>query len=401
MLENKILSAVIQDRSAYDIVRRFYESDDFTDLGELVYREIVKYYRRDPDARQIDRDTLLSRLQTKKYRKHADKFERFIQSLRPVSIDNILDDYRDMKRTAAAESAGSYLIEGNYAKAQPYLDKYQALTNATLDDPDNAPKVYQDAEADDFTESLKVENRIPIAPRILNENLGGGLIRGGHLIIYATPEVGKTAAAINVAYGIAASGRLILYFGNEETPDMYLNRMLCRFTRWTFKEVLRNKPAAMKLARKRGWSNLIFIHLSPGTLTEVQALILEHHPEVVIIDQLPNLIVGKGKEPEKTQKLEVLAYHMRMFYARHGIAGISISQADEKAIGRLYLTIKNIYYSNIAVQGQCDAMVGIGMDYNYEAMGRRMLCITKNKLGGPHVNLPVILYNEISMLKGL
>lgn len=400
MIENKVLAAIIQNRDAYDTVRKFYEADDFTDLGELVYKKIVKYYRRDPDAQEVDKDSLLSRLQTQ-YPNHAEKFEKFIHSLRPVSVDNILDDYRDMKRVAAAESAGSLLIEGNYDKAQPFLDRYQALTNTTLDNPDDAPRVYRDAEADDFTESLKAENRIPIAPRVLNDNLGGGLIKGGHLILYAPPEVGKTAVAINFAYGTAASGRLTLYFGNEETPDMYLNRMLCRFTRWTLKQVMRDKPAAMELARSRGWHNLIFIHLSPGTLAQVQALILEHKPEVVIIDQLPNLIIGRGKEPEKTQKLEVLAYHMRMFYARHGIAGISVSQADEKAIGKLYLTIKNIYYSNIAVQGQCDAMVGIGMNWDYEVMGRRMLCITKNKLGGPHVNIPVKLYNEISMIRGV
>jgi hypothetical protein len=158
---------------------------------------------------------------------------------------------------------------------------------------------------------------------------------------------------------------------------------------------------SMALARKRGWDNLTFVHMSPGTVAQVQSLILEHKPDAVIIDQLSNLILGKGKEPEKTQLLEKLAYAMRMFYSRHKIAGISMAQADEKAIGKLYLTIKDVYYSNIGVQGQTDAMIGIGMNHEYDVMNRRVLNITKNKLGGEHKAIIVQLDKKISAFKSV
>jgi len=266
---------------------------------------------------------------------------------------------------------------------------------------DIAPIIYQDADAADFCESLSLENRIPIAPTALNEHLGGGLIAGCHVLIYAPPECGKTAMAINLAYSIAVKGRIVMYFGNEESADMYLNRFLCRFCRWPLRKVLADKPAAMELARNRGWKNLVFVHMSPGSIAQVQELILQFSPDVVIIDQLSNLSLGKGKEPEKTQLLEKLAYAMRMFYSRNKIAGISMSQADEKAIGKLYLTIKNVYYSNIGVQGMCDVMIGIGMNDEYERMGRRILNITKNKLAGKHDALIVQLLPEISMIRGI
>lgn len=207
--------------------------------------------------------------------------------------------------------------------------------------------------------------------------------------------------AINLAYSIAAKGRVVMYFGNEESADMYLNRMLCRFCRWDLNKVLKDKPGAMTLARKRGWKNLVFIHMSPGSISQVQELILEYNPAVVIIDQLSNLTLGRGKEPEKIQLLEKLAYAMRMFYSRTKIAGVSMSQADEKAIGKLYLTIKNVYYSNIGVQGMCDVMIGMGMDDAYQRMGRRVLNVTKNKLGGDHSAVIVQLLNDISMIKGI
>lgn len=398
MSEHKILAAVMQDRAAYQTVHQYHEKGDFSDLAELVFKEVTQYYTRDSDAECADPDSILNRL-CNKYPKHADKFEKFIDNLPHVSVANILEDWREVKRDAAAEVAGSYLMAHDYDNAMPLLDKVQQLTTTSLGEGVDVPKVYRDAEADDFTDSLLQKNRIAIAPNALNRELGGGLLRGGHLIVYAPPECGKTAFAINCAYGCAAKGRVVLYIGNEETDEMYLNRMLCRFCRWPLDRVLKDKPAAMALARKRGWANLIFIPLSPGTVSQVQGLILEHSPDVVIIDQLPNLILGTGKEPEKTVKLEALAYVMRMFYSKHKIAGISMTQADEKAIGKLYLTIKDIYYSNVGVQGMCDAMIGIGMSSEWEKMGRRMLCITKNKLGGQHANVPVQLISEYSMLK--
>lgn len=397
--ESKIISAIVHSRAAFATVQSYYESKDLSDLGDLIYKEVALYYKRDGKAQSADKECIEARL-NRKYSKHADKFHRVLSRLRKVSIDNVLEDYRQVKRAAAASLAGSYLMKGDYNEAAPLLERYASLEDMKQGN-ENAPIVYQDAEADDFCESLTRENRIPIAPTKLNEYLGGGLVAGCHVLVYAPPECGKTAMAINLAYSIAVKGRKILYIGNEESADMYLNRFLCRFCRWPLDKVLADKPAAMVLARKRGWKNLIFVHMSPGSIAQAQEIILEHKPSVVVIDQLSNLTLSKGKEPEKTQLLEKLAYAMRMFYSRNKIAGVSMSQADEKAIGKLYLTIKNVYYSNVGVQGMCDVMIGIGMNDEFERMGRRVLNITKNKLGGVHEAVIVQLVNEISMLQGI
>lgn len=397
--ETKIITAIMQDRSSFAIVAANYETGDLSDLGELIFEEVSKYYQRDSKIQEADATCILSRL-CRKYPKAKAKFTRVLGNLKPISVDNVMEDYREVKRAALAEKAGSYLMAGSYEQAQPLLDKFNALDDVqTLVDTDCV--VYQDAEASDFCESIDAKNRIPIAPTALNEKLGGGLIAGCHVLIYAPPECGKTAFAINIAYSIAVRGRKVLYIGNEESADMYLNRMLCRFCRKPLRWVLNDKDAAMVLARKRGWKNLVFAHMSPGSIAKVQALALEHKPDVVIVDQLSNLRLGKGKEPEKTILLEKLAYQMRIFYSKHKIAGISMSQADEKAIDKLYLEIKNVYYSNIGVQGMCDVMIGMGMNKAYEAMGRRVLNLTKNKLGGVHEAVIVQLFNEISMLKGI
>lgn len=406
MDEGTIISALIQSRSAYDAVIPYHDEGDFSDMGELVFKELVKYYNRDANATCMDVQSLLSRL-SRSYPKHTDKFKSFLNRMTDVSVDNILDDYRAMKSDSIGELLGGYLLSKEHDKAATLLEKYNRLQADGLVDEADAPIVYSDADVDSFADEVSTANRIPIAPKELNEAFDGGLIVGSHTLVYAPPETGKTAFAINTAYSIAChkrsrKGDKCLYIGNEESAAMYMIRLLCRFTQWTAEEVQEDRAGAMALARKRGWANLIFVHLSPGTVAQVQALILEHKPKVCIIDQLPNLLLGgKGKEPEKTQLLEKLAYKMRIFYSRNKVAGVSMSQADEKAIGKMFLTIKDVYYSNIGVQGQCDAMIGIGMDNAAQASGRRMLCLTKNKLGGKHYNIAVQLNYKISAFKSI
>ena len=406
MSERKVMSAVVDDRNAYRTVQQFYEEGDLSDLGELILKECEAYYAKDLAAEHVDTESLLNRLEVK-YPKHAKAFAKFIDDLETVSIPNVLEDYCALKMRAASEMAGSLLVAGKYAEAQPYLDRYHQLAAEGLQDDggngNDKSNVYHNAHPDRFTESLEMGNRIPMLPESLNVKLGGGLIAGCHLLIYAPPEVGKTAIAINTMYGFCNAGKRTVYIGNEESAEMYLNRMLCRFCRWPLAKVLARKDAAYKIAQQRGWDNLIFVHLTPGSVPEIQDILREYKPDVCIIDQLSNVNLnrGAGKELDKVQRLEATAYAMRMYYSKTKIAGVSLSQADEKAIGKLRLTIKDVYYSNVGLQGMYDVMIGVGMDSNYERMDRRMLNLTKNKLGGEHGFVIVQMVREVSMLRGL
>lgn len=385
MRENKVISAVISYRHAYDSIFPYYERGDFSDLGEIIYKEVGKYYERDPEAEYVDADSLLGRL-TRMYSKHREQFEKFFDDMPDVSVDNLLDDYRATKMDSLGERAGSYLLAGEHDKAAELLDKYQQLREEGLQAAAGQEEsvVYQGATVDDIADTFAQENRIPLHPKELNEALNGGLRPGDHCLFYATPEMGKTACAITQAFSIAYRGKTVLYVGNEDPADAYLMRMKSRFTGMTEEEILADRDKADKIAIKNGWDNLIFAHMSPGTTDEVKRLALEHGVQAVVLDQLHNLKHSQKPKLEGTQLLTELAYTMRMFYSKHKITGISFTQADEKAEGKLFLGIKNVYYSNIGVQGQTDVMVGMGADANHVAMHRRALTFTKNKVGGDH-----------------
>ena len=205
MSEHSVLAAAMQSRECYIKVHRFNEDGDFSDKGELVFKEIATYYRKDSAAQEIDHDIVLKRLK-RKYPTHAKQFDKFIAQLTPVSVENVLDDYCELKCEACAEKAGAFLLAGEHDKAAPLLAKYNELKSIGLQEGKDACVIYKDAHADDFMDSISKENRIPISPKCLNEHIGGGLIAGSHTLFYAPPETGKTAMAINLMYGVCAGG---------------------------------------------------------------------------------------------------------------------------------------------------------------------------------------------------
>ena len=158
------------------------------------------------------------------------------------------------------------------------------------------------------------------------------------------------------------------------------------------------KARAMSIARDNGYRNLIFKPMAPGSLSAVRQCILEYEPDVVVIDQLTNLSLPNYS---KTEKYEELAYRFRMLVKEMGIAGVSVCQAGESAAGKLLLEKEDVYYSNTGIPAQCDIMVGIGCNQEYEQMGRRMLSLPKSKFSGDKEPVPVSIEPQLSKIMGV
>jgi hypothetical protein len=282
---------------------------------------------------------------------------------------------------------------------------YRTLYDEGLQAADESMRteVFKGAKVKDFSNTFEQGNRIKLLPASLNAIFGGGIIPGNHVLFYATPNMGKTATAITEAFAVAYQGLKVVYCGNEDPAPSYMMRLKSRFSGMTEEEMLLDPDAADAKADKNGWDNLVFTHMPSGTLQELHALVLKEEATVVILDQLHNMRMGegKGKSLEGTQLLTQLAYEHRMFLSKRGIAGISFTQADDKAIGKLLLDLKNVYYSNIGVQGQTDVMIGIGCNAEYEAMGRRVFNVTKNKVTGEHTHVVVQLHHKLSSIRGI
>ena len=57
-MEKQVLSAVLQDRHAYEEIKQYVEEGDLSDIGAILYQHVVEYYDVDREALHVDLDLL-------------------------------------------------------------------------------------------------------------------------------------------------------------------------------------------------------------------------------------------------------------------------------------------------------------------------------------------------------
>lgn len=395
MDEVKLLSAVVQDRRAWNILDRFVEMQDLSDRGQVVYKAVSEWYQVDDLAGHVDKDVVLENI-VQKHPKHETVFRTIFGKMTEVSTKNILSSFLEFKLAAVGNHLVQAIASKDKAKADALAEQFRALMAGELEVLEKDRKVYTGARAEALVESVRPENLMRLHPLQLNDALGGGLPRGSHTLVFAPPEVGKSMLCINIAAGFLHDGRKVLYIGNEDPAELMLLRFKSRLSGLVRDDILRDPGAADAAADQHGFNNLIFASLSPGTIRDVSGLCDEYKPDVVIVDQLSNL---STPSLSKVEALEWLAKQMRNVCKARNIVGISITQAADSAQGKLVLEMGDVYFSNVAIQAQVDVMIGIGMDQTAEAAGIRMLSLCKNKLNGNHKPVQVQVVPQLSKVK--
>ena len=388
--EQRILSAIISSRGMYHSVQASLEQDDFTDEGWIIASAIISYYNNDEGIDHVNKDWLKDNLATQ-YPRNKDTFCGIVELLTEVSVPNVLEEYRLLKRAAAGSRLAEALVS-NSSSVDEYLDQYVRCDESNEEQEEG--NFYVDADLEEVLSAVRPENLISIIPSSLNEKLGGGLQPGNQVAIYAPTEVGKSLLAINIAAGICHSGRKVLYCGNEDPAKSMLLRFYARMAGMDKAAILAQPARAKERAVSNGFSNLVFYEMQPGTVAEVQRAVNKYTPEVVFIDQMANMLTPSAFS--KTEKNEWLSVKFREMAKRNNLVTVLVHQASGDAYGKLILDKNDMYYSNVGVQGQMDVMIGIGMDDAYENNGMRMLTLTKNKLTGNHDSIPVAVNTDLS-----
>jgi KaiC/GvpD/RAD55 family RecA-like ATPase len=257
------------------------------------------------------------------------------------------------------------------------IDEYIGLQGT--EDKDDAP-----AWAAETLAPALGQPRIPIYPRVLGDRLRGGLWPGHHMTVFARPEIGKSAFAINVAVMAASRGKArVLYLSNEDPVRDLMLRALVRFNGVPHDEVLKDLHAAVHQARGYGADRIVFRDMAPGSLAEVDRLVRRYKPDLLIVDQMRNMGTGKTGE-NMTQRLDSVAQGLRNIGKRNACAVLSVTQAGDSARDKAILDDGDVDNSNTGVSAGCDVLIGIGATAIMREAGERRLCIIKNKLGGSH-----------------
>jgi KaiC/GvpD/RAD55 family RecA-like ATPase len=391
LAERRLLASCIKSRTAFDRVADHITPGDLTEQGQMILTHASRYYERDPKADYVDLELLLNGIcRELPNPKHHRAFKEIVDGLAAEggSPENIVADYIAVIREKVGNQLATALAAGRPPDdVRPLVEKYADLLSTETLEHKEAQRVLI---GQSVTELVAARNRdgglIRIYPRVLNERLDGGLLRGHHVVVFARPEVGKTTFLVNAAYGFLQQNLRVLYVGNEDPIEDVVLRTVSRLADLTRHEVLDDPERADKLAREHGYESLVLASLTPGTPKEIEALVLEHKPDVVMVDQLRNLMVG---EENFTRQLERAAQAVRAIGKRHNALMISVTQAGDSASGKSILDMGDVDSSNTGIPAQADVMIGIGMSREDEMMGRRVLSLPKNKAGGNHDAFPV------------
>jgi len=384
-MENKVIAASIQNREAFIKVLSTEIDDDFSDLVQVVWDEIKEYYNNDPNASNVDKEILIKRI-SRKNKKHSELFTNYISSLEEVSEVNVLKEVIDVKLEAVRHKLAQELVSGNDKYIDNLLDNYNKLRMGQLDTEEEHTEIYNNTSIGDILESTNSNNRIAILPASLNQQINGGVVRQNHVVIFAPTDMGKSLFALNMAYGFLKQGLTVLYVGNEDPAVAMIYRLMWRITGMTDVNIQKEKEKAQTLLDERNFENFIFAEMAPGSPREIEELVKEHEPDVLIVDQIRNLDMG---EDHKVLSLEKAASFMRKMGKAYNLVPVSLTQAADSATGKMFLQRGDIDFSNVGIPGTADLLIGIGATDEMEGRGERMLSFVKNKISGNKAPLKV------------
>jgi len=383
-----ILNGIFKSRSIYEKVIHILSKEDFSPQGKCLYEGIKEFYTNDMEATQVDPVCFKLYLERVYANKAKDLVDIIDYKQELISEANLLNEIIEYKHTTAALKLAATLNKSNTtskAKRQA-VDEYQEfVSNLSLEatEEDSTPySTYNGVHIEEFTKAYKTENLIQIFPGALNTLLNGGVPIHTHIGIIGVQNSGKTLLAIANACGNIRKGRNVVYCGNEEGAEAFMMRITSRMLEKTKEEIQGKEDIYMEELISKGYNNLTYVDMSPGTPDQVEEVINKWEPSLVVVDQVRQLHVGTKISDGSTAQLTQAAKEMRRLCKKYPIVLMSITQAGESAKNKLNLEQDDCYMSNTTFSGDCDIMFGWGMDENYENTMRRRVNLPRDKVHG-------------------
>lgn len=399
-MEHLILATALKSRHDFAVLNQHLNPQRWSREFQIVFGFIGQYYSRDANAMHVDRDVLAEIIAgSVPNEKHVEQFINYVDEAvaLEVSSANIKEAVLLAKREELAQALALAIANGK--EHSKILAEYNSIiaTESLEAADDSGIETYtvEDMEALLLADASR-EGVIPIYPLSLGERLGGGMQGSDAMILIARPELGKTALVLTMACGAAKHGHKVMVFNNEERISRLYLRAVSNMSGMTSHEVRQDIYTAKELAQERGFGNIIFKSMSPGSPKQIEAELDRHEADdvkLVIVDQLRNLNV---KADTKTNQLEEAAKSIRNIGKARDVAVISVTQAGDSAQNKSILDMGDVDSSNTGIPGACDVLLGIGATEMQKEQGVRTLTPIKNKLTGDHSPFPVRINPQIS-----
>lgn len=378
MIETKVIAAFLQSRRDFDLVLPHLDRSEWSPMGDAVLELIEKYYDRDDSAEHVDLELLGSAIKRRfnDVPRHLEQARSFLEEVQAdkTSAANVVSEVLEHARSKVRLRLADALIQQDDERTNELLAEYNEVAGkVTLGN--DVEEEYQGVELETLANRFDEQGSWTLVPRELAVRIKGGLRPGHHVVVGARPERGKTLFGVATTAGLAMQGAKVLYVCNEDPVPDIIVRLICNLSGMTEEQCFADPDKAMEKARERGYENVVFAGLSPGTPYDIEALCRRHDPDAVIVDQMRNL---RMKSENNTQRLEQVAQELRNIARRCECVVISMTQVGDSGRDKQFLDDGDIDGSNTGIPGACDVILLIGSDADYETRDLRRFNLAKN-----------------------
>jgi len=231
----------------------------------------------------------------------------------------------------------------------------------------------------------------------LQENISG-VGPGNLVIVFARPEVGKTAFWVSLVAGpkgFAEQGALVHAFINEEPAVRTQMRAINCFTGLNREQVSEDIPKTHEEWKKIK-DNIKMIDTVDWTIQDIDSHCEKYKPDIIIIDQLDKINVS-GTYARTDERLRAVYTSAREIAKRRDCVVLAISQASADAHNRNSISFDMMENSKTGKAAEADLIIGIGSNTMTDPTNvARILNVSKNKITGWHGDPSVVIDRYIS-----
>lgn len=383
MLDGKVIAAVLNSREAYEKVRDYVKTEELSLQGQTWWPLIKDWYEGDRSARSVDREIMLSKGTRELPEAHLETLTGWFGNLPDVdSPVSVVKDLLELKRYVKGNEL-SQAIQGRQSdKIDLLLSEYTELRAASEL---GRSEVIWTMDNGDMESTLDRSNLIKVGPQRLNERLLGGGGPGTTILVFGRPEAGKTLFTINMVAGFLKYGRRVLYVGNEEGTYRTRKRIINNLSDLDNDSYALDPEGSLHKAQSRGLDELHICHMQPGSPAEIESIVKDLKPDVVVVDQIRNLQLGGKGNDKLTDRLGELGTQMRSMANQHQFLSVSVTQAADKTERHgqeppPWLTMGDVADNRTSLAAQFDVILGVGCTEELRRTETRAISICKNKL---------------------
>lgn len=211
-----------------------------------------------------------------------------------------------------------------------------------------------------------------------------GLGKGNLIVVGALPDTGKTTFLLGECAHMlpqVKDDQYIIYFNNEQAMKDMAYRLRSAVLGRSIDDIMLNPAQAVTDYKAAGGERVLLFDKSYMDTKFVEERLKRYEGKIglIIFDQLWK-IKGSSKSSNDFMQLAHIFAWARDICKKHAPV-ITVHQADASSYGLKYLGMENLFGSNIAIQGEADAIITIGRMTDGSALPTvRHFNVPKNKL---------------------